>query len=58
MAQGYEDIRYEVDGATAVITIDRPERYNAFRGKTVDRDDRGRAVDLVPDVLVALRHRC
>jgi dihydroxynaphthoic acid synthetase len=32
----YEDIRYEVDGPAAVITIDRPERYNAFRGRTVD----------------------
>lgn len=32
----YEDIRYEVDGPAAVITIDRPERYNAFRGRTVE----------------------
>ena len=32
----YDDIRYEVDGAAAVITINRPERYNAFRGQTVD----------------------
>lgn len=30
------DIRYEPDGPVAVITIDRPERYNAFRGRTVD----------------------
>ena len=36
MAQQYEDIRYEIDGPTAVITINRPERYNAFRGKTVE----------------------
>jgi dihydroxynaphthoic acid synthetase len=34
--QTYEDIRYEVDGPAAVITINRPERYNAFRAKTVD----------------------
>ncbi|MGV9797254.1 enoyl-CoA hydratase-related protein [Mycobacterium sp. NPDC003449] len=34
--QTYEDIRYEVDGPAAVITIDRPERYNAFRAKTVE----------------------
>ncbi|MGZ6870178.1 MAG: enoyl-CoA hydratase-related protein [Frankiaceae bacterium] len=33
---GYEDIRYEVDGPIAVITIDRPARYNAFRGRTVE----------------------
>src|SRR6266516_657298 len=32
----YEDICYEADGATAVITINRPERYNAFRGRTVE----------------------
>ena len=30
----YEDVDYAVDGATAVITINRPERYNAFRGRT------------------------
>ena len=36
MGQDYEDIRYETDGAVAVITIDRPERYNAFRGRTVE----------------------
>ena len=34
--QNFEDIRYEVDGPAAVITINRPERYNAFRAKTVD----------------------
>ncbi|GAB3146894.1 enoyl-CoA hydratase-related protein [Amycolatopsis sp. NPDC004378] len=36
MGQTYEDIRYEIDGPAAVITIDRPERYNAFRGRTVE----------------------
>jgi naphthoate synthase len=30
------DIRYEVDRGLAWITIDRPERLNAFRAKTVD----------------------
>jgi dihydroxynaphthoic acid synthetase len=34
--EAFEDIRYEVDGATAVVTIARPERYNAFRGRTVE----------------------
>ena len=34
--QGYDDIRYELDGPTATITIDRPDRFNAFRAKTVD----------------------
>lgn len=33
----FEDITYEVvDGTTAVITINRPDRYNAFRAKTVE----------------------
>jgi naphthoate synthase len=32
----YEDIRYEVDETTAIITIDRPKRLNAFRGRTVE----------------------
>src|SRR5215203_4888392 len=36
MGQDYEDIRYETDGPVAVITIDRPDRYNAFRGRTVE----------------------
>jgi naphthoate synthase len=36
MAKDYEDIRYETDGPVAVITINRPERYNAFRGRTVE----------------------
>src|SRR5437588_1088065 len=30
------DTRYEVDRGLAWITIDRPERMNAFRGRTVD----------------------
>jgi dihydroxynaphthoic acid synthetase len=32
----FEDITYEVDRATAIITINRPHRYNAFRGQTVE----------------------
>lgn len=31
----FEDILYEVDGPTAVITMNRPQRYNAFRAQTV-----------------------
>jgi 2-ketocyclohexanecarboxyl-CoA hydrolase len=31
-----QDVRYEVEDGLAWITIDRPERYNAFRGQTVD----------------------
>ena len=31
-----QDITYEVDAGLAWITINRPERYNAFRGRTVD----------------------
>ena len=32
----FEDIRYEIEGPTAIITISRPHRYNAFRGRTVE----------------------
>ena len=41
----YEDILYEVRGAAAWITINRPERMNAFRGRTCDEliDVLGRA---------------
>ena len=31
-----QDITYEVDRGLAWITINRPERYNAFRGQTVE----------------------
>src|ERR671928_1440819 len=31
-----EDVRYEVENGLAWITIDRPERMNAFRARTVD----------------------
>ena len=30
------DVRYAVEDGCAVVTIDRPERMNAFRGRTVD----------------------
>ena len=30
------DITYQVDAGLAWITINRPERFNAFRGRTVD----------------------
>jgi dihydroxynaphthoic acid synthetase len=32
----YEDLRYEVDGCNAVITIDRVARLNAFRARTIE----------------------
>jgi naphthoate synthase len=32
----YEDITYEVEDSAAIITINRPERYNAFRAQTVE----------------------
>jgi len=32
----YDDILYQVQDTTAIVTINRPERYNAFRGKTVE----------------------
>lgn len=33
---GYTDILYSVEGTTAIVTINRPERYNAFRAATVE----------------------
>lgn len=32
----FTDVAYEVDNGLAWITINRPERYNAFRGRTID----------------------
>lgn len=32
----FEDIRYELEGSAGVVTINRPERYNAFRARTVE----------------------
>ena len=34
--EDFTDVRYDVTDGVAVVTIDRPERYNAFRGRTVD----------------------
>ena len=36
MTATFEDIQYVVEDSTAVITIDRPDRYNAFRARTVE----------------------
>ncbi|MGE5291244.1 MAG: enoyl-CoA hydratase-related protein [Micromonosporaceae bacterium] len=32
----FEDIEYEVEDSAAIITINRPDRYNAFRARTVE----------------------
>ena len=32
----YTDITYEVDGPAAVLTINRPDRMNAFRATTTE----------------------
>lgn len=32
----FEDITYVVEDATAIVTINRPERYNAFTARTVE----------------------
>jgi naphthoate synthase len=36
VGQDFTDVRYEVDGSVAIVTIDRPDRMNSFRGRTVD----------------------
>ena len=33
---GYDDLVYETDGPVAVITINRPHRYNAFTGHSIE----------------------
>jgi len=45
MSQDYKDILYRTDGSTATITINRPDKYNAFRGQTCEEliDAIGRA---------------
>ena len=35
-ASSFQDITYAVHDTAAIITINRPERYNAFRGRTVE----------------------
>jgi dihydroxynaphthoic acid synthetase len=35
-AEKFEDVRYQVDGPAAIVTINRPHRYNAFRGQTIE----------------------
>ena len=40
----YTDVLYEITDGVAVITINRPDRYNALRGRTVD------------ELISALRH--
>ncbi len=36
MAEKYEDIVCEIDNGVATITINRPEKYNAFRARTCE----------------------
>jgi naphthoate synthase len=36
VSSNFEDILYDVEGPVATITINRPERYNAFRAQTID----------------------
>jgi naphthoate synthase len=35
-APQFDDILYQVDGPAAVVTLNRPHRYNAFRGRTIE----------------------
>ena len=36
MLDGLEDVLYEIDAGLATVTINRPDRFNAFRAQTVD----------------------
>ena len=42
--EGLGDVRYEVENGLATITINRPERFNAFRAQTID------------EIILALKH--
>ena len=52
----FTEIRYEVDGPAAVITLDRPEQLNAFTGtmlgELLEAFDRADADDAVRAVIV------
>src|SRR5438093_4099671 len=57
----YEQIAYEVDNGILTITLDRPERLNAFTGQMmqemIDAFDRSDADDSVRAVVVTGRGR-
>lgn len=36
MAEKYEDIVCEIENGVATITINRPEKYDAFRARTCE----------------------
>jgi dihydroxynaphthoic acid synthetase len=51
----YEDILFEVDGPIAVVTINRPHRFNAFTGQTIEElIDAFRRVWADPSLRVAI----
>jgi 1,4-dihydroxy-2-naphthoyl-CoA synthase len=55
MQQAYQDILFEADGPTAVVTINRPHRYNAFTGRTIEElIDAFRRVWADPSLRVAI----
>ena len=41
------DIRYEVEGCVAIITVDRPEGLNAFSGSEMQRPFMGPRRDIL-----------
>ncbi len=56
----YDDIIYAIDGAAAVITINRPHRYNAFTAKTVEeliKAFRAAWADTRVSAVIQRRHR-
>ncbi len=61
MADGFEQIAYEVNDGVATITLDRPDRLNAFTVRMarelVDAFDRVDADDEVKAVVVTGRGR-
>jgi hypothetical protein len=53
----FEDILYEVRNGAAWITINRPDKMNAFRG-TADRQSRIRGVRLIHASGLQPTHYC
>lgn len=53
-SQSFEDVRYETAGAVAEVTLDRPEKRNAIRPRTIEELDAARSLAEADDEVGAL----